>query len=94
MYNVLAHTYNFNLQTLTNVFNSLGFELLSGDEFVRSVFVLQSDIQENFQHKSSYEETINSLQRAYMKRNRIIQKRSYIFINYLKSIIKSILRKT
>ena len=37
-YNVLAHTYNFSLATLSSVFAKQNFQLIKGDEFIRSIF--------------------------------------------------------
>jgi 2-polyprenyl-3-methyl-5-hydroxy-6-metoxy-1,4-benzoquinol methylase len=41
LFNVLqnAHNYNFSLNTLSKVLASKGFEVLSGDEIIRSIFV-------------------------------------------------------
>ena len=41
LFNVLqnAHNYNFSLNTLTKVLNNQGFNLLNGNEFIRSIFI-------------------------------------------------------
>ena len=37
-YSVLAHIHNFSLDTLSLVFKNFGFDLIKGNEYVRSVF--------------------------------------------------------
>lgn len=91
MYNVLAHTYNFSLQTLTNVFSIGGFEIISGDEFVRAVFKKTSNTQREYKIVSSFDQTIQALERAYIKREKYQKKKSLIIYRYLKGIIKLIL---
>ena len=49
-YNVLAHTYNFSLKTLSYVFSTKNYKLLKGDEYIRSIF--QKGKPESFNHKA------------------------------------------
>lgn len=42
-YLTLAHNYNFSLQTLTNIMEIGGFELIDGDEYVHALYKLKKD---------------------------------------------------
>jgi len=91
MYNVLAHTYNFSLRSLTNVLGKGGFELIKGDEFVRSVFKKSQTETINFQIQSAYDETIEALKLAKIKRDKFMKLRSNKIYLYVISILKSLL---
>ena len=87
-YCVLAHTYNFSLQTLSNVMSYGGFRLVEGDEYVRSIFVKELS---QIQNKSAYAQIIQALERAYKKQITIDARRNQPVIKYLKNIAKALL---
>jgi SAM-dependent methyltransferase len=93
-YNVLAHTYNFSLQSLTNVFGSHGFDILGGDEYIRAVFRKKINEEDSYTLISPYNETIKYLEKAYIKRNKLISQKRYKFLKYIKSLAKTFLGKT
>jgi len=88
-YNVLAHTYNFSLTTLSNVMGKGGFKNIYGDEFVRSIF--KRDNNTNFVLKNDFKNIIESLKEANIKYERLNKFRNNTFIKYLKNLIKAIL---
>ena len=90
-YNILVHTYNFSLTSLSNVLASGGFKLVEGDEFVRAVFKKTND--NNVVMKSSYAQTINALDRAHEKQLKYESKRNSPFNKYLRNLAKAILNK-
>jgi SAM-dependent methyltransferase len=88
VYCVLAHTYNFSLQSLVNVMAQGGFRLLEGDEYVRSVFV--KGVPDN-QTVSAYATTILALERAYKKSAKLEARRNQAVYKYLKNLAKALL---
>ena len=88
MYNVLAHTYNFSLTSLCNVMSKRGFNCLSGDEFVRSVFIKSP---KEYIIKNDFEDVKKSLAIANIKKNILEKKRHSFGKSYLKRIVKSML---
>ena len=56
-----AHTYHFTLNSLTNCTKKAGFNLLSGDEFIHSVFKI-GNINNNY--KSDYASTFAFLKKV------------------------------
>lgn len=44
-----AHTFHFTLESLTNLMNKNGFELIHGNQFVKSVFKLSNQTQKPYQ---------------------------------------------
>ena len=53
-----AHTFHFSLRSLTNILEKNDFQLLHGDEFVRSIFK-KSDHKKQFQLQNDYLEVKN-----------------------------------
>ena len=52
-----AHTYHFSLETLTNLFSIMGFELICGNQFVQSAFKLTTNktiINNDYNNVKSY----------------------------------------
>lgn len=54
-----AHIYNFTLKTLKNVMSVSGFEIVKGDEYIRSIFRRAK----RKGYESDYEESLNFLKR-------------------------------
>lgn len=92
-YNVLAHTYNFSLGTLSFVLKSKGYGLLDGDEYIRSVFKKGINNKDNIDSKSNYDTIKDSLQLAYEKDLEYEKSRSNPLVNYFKRIVKAVLAK-
>jgi len=57
----IAHTYHFSLTTLNNLLGKAGFELIQGDERIRSLFRLSKDKQ--FKIVNDYQRQITYLKR-------------------------------
>jgi SAM-dependent methyltransferase len=91
LYCVLAHTFNFSLDTLCKVMSSRGFQLIEGDEYVRAVFRKGPKIVKKDESPSAYEKTINSLFRANVKYQALARKRNNWFIRRLRNIAKALL---
>lgn len=85
-----AHVYNFSLTTLTNLMHKNGFSLLTGDEYVHSIFKMQksSPLKKNL-IESDYKEVQDYLHWLEKKRlgigNQIVSLKKKIFP---KAIIK------
>lgn len=88
VYCVLAHTYNFSLQTLCNVMSRGGFRLVKGDEYVRSIFVKGKSKQICL---SAYKEIIEALEIAYKKQSALDAKRNRPVVKYLRNVAKALL---
>tara|TARA_B100000963_G_C22629451_1_gene674122 strand:+ start:1874 stop:2893 length:1020 start_codon:yes stop_codon:yes gene_type:complete len=88
-YNVLAHTYNFSLKTLSYVFSTKNYKLLKGDEYIRSIF--QKGKPESFNHKENINEIIKSLKKSYEIDLKYSNKINNPLRLYIKNIYKSIL---
>lgn len=56
-----AHIYYFTLTTLENVLGQAGYDLVSGNEIINSIFKLSSRNNENY--KSDYDTTISFLRK-------------------------------
>lgn len=92
-YLTIAHTYNFSLGTLTNTMMLGGFDLISGSEFVRSVFKISDSGKKAM--KNYYNEIISYLKDVEMNRGyyqsldpkRKKKQVSYRLLNRLKSIV-------
>jgi 2-polyprenyl-3-methyl-5-hydroxy-6-metoxy-1,4-benzoquinol methylase len=91
MYSVLAHTYNFSLQSLTNVMNYGDFELITGDEFVRTLFKLSKKDSLKSEFISAFSDTMVALEKANVKSEKYKRFRNSYFVNYLIKIIKAFL---
>jgi SAM-dependent methyltransferase len=89
-YSVVAHTYNFSLQSLCNVMSAGGFRLIDGDEYVRSVFVRDKS-GANF--ASAYEKSIDALQRASSKWKQLELRRNKPVVRYFRNLAKAILAR-
>ncbi len=92
-YNVLAHTYNFSLQSLKNVLSEGGFEIVAGNEYVRALFkkIKFPDIKKN--KISAYSETIKFLNLAKNKNKKYKKINKMFMIPYFKNLIKSLMGK-
>lgn len=91
MYNVLAHTFNFSLKTLTMVMETGGFALVEGDEFVHSIFKKMKQHKKTFANQAAYHETINALERAHMKHKALESSRGHPLVKYARNIAKAVL---
>jgi 2-polyprenyl-3-methyl-5-hydroxy-6-metoxy-1,4-benzoquinol methylase len=90
-YNVLAHTYNFSLNTLSYVFSTKKFELIKGTEFVRAVFRKSKNTNLNIETSNNYNQIIEALKIAYEK-DIMFQKRiNNKYLKYFKNILKSLI---
>ena len=71
---------------------SRNFKLVEGDEFIRSVFI-KSEEETKTPLKSDYENIMKGLNRAYIKQQKIINRRNSPLLKYIKTLIKAILGK-
>ena len=95
MYSVLAHTYNFSLKTLTMVLESGGFSLLEGDELVCSIFKKNEGVKKKpVANADAFHETIDAIERAYIKQVSIEEKRNNPFVKYTRHLVKAILGRS
>ena len=94
LYSVLAHTFNFTLDTLTNVMNSGGFELIDGDEYIRAVFKRTNNQKPYLKNKETYLNTINFINQANLKCQSFDKKKFNKIYRYLKNIIKAVLGRS
>ena len=77
-----AHTYHFTLSSLKNLMNKYDFKFLTGDEFIRSVFLPASKQEGTI--KSDYIEVIGYLKKT--ERHRMLKLfKINILISYLKN---------
>lgn len=90
VYCVLAHTYNFSLQSLVNVMASGGFRLVAGDEYARSVFVKGQPEA----GQSAYKPIIAALERAYRKQLMLEARRNRPLTRYFRNVAKALLGRT
>ena len=88
VYNVLAHTFNFSLTTLSQVMARKGFALVEGDEYIRAIFTKGITSTPS---KSGYEEIMTALERASVKRMRIRRCRDNPLVRYARNVVKSLL---
>ena len=93
MYSVLAHTFNFSLRSLTNVLNIGGFELIKGDEYVRSLFKISEKHFSSSDFISAHSETIEALKRAKKKNIKFNSFRKNFLVSYLIKILKTLLAR-
>jgi len=56
-----AHFYHFSLQTLSNVLQENGFELIYGTEYVKSIFRSRTDFSTSTLSSASYEEVAKEI---------------------------------
>jgi SAM-dependent methyltransferase len=87
-YCVLAHTYNFSLQSLSNVMSRGGFRLVEGDEYVRSIFVKGVPHEASV---SAYQQITDALERAHKKQALIEKRRNHRGVRYLRNVAKALL---
>ena len=88
LYNVLAHTFNFSLTTLSQVMLRKGFALIEGDEYVRAIF---SKGEGSNPFKSGYSEIMSALERANVKRQDVLKRRNHPVIRYVRNLAKSLM---
>jgi len=95
LYSVLAHTYNFSLQSLAMVMESGGFALVEGDEFVRSIFKKIGEEQKKpVSNVNVYHETIRAIERAYVKQASLERKRDRPIVKYARNLAKALLGRS
>ena len=76
-----AHTYYFNLNTLENVMNSCGYELIYGNEVIESLFkIAQREIRPIGDMSSEYKLTVDHLKRIERRRRWGITKTRLLYI--------------
>lgn len=93
-YNVLAHTYNFSLATLSNVFAKQNFQLIRGNEFVRSIYkrsLKKVIIKGKDQNCSNI---MAALEQAYNRDLEFDKKRNNPLYVYIRDVIKALLGRT
>ena len=56
-----AHAYYFTLTTLKNLLRKAGFDCIHGDEFIRSIFRVAAEPQQNTRIENDYEEVMKFL---------------------------------
>jgi 2-polyprenyl-3-methyl-5-hydroxy-6-metoxy-1,4-benzoquinol methylase len=100
-----AHMYNFNLTSLTNIFNRNGFRLISGNEYISAVYTNGQQkvlVENNFSELLNYlkfvESTYMDLQSTkseIIEKNRMISnfKRSISLLNSRRRLLKYTLKK-
>jgi len=93
-YNVLAHTYNFSLTTLSFVFATKNFALVHGNEFVRAVFRKSPIDKVIIDVSDSYNQVVKALAIAKDKDVIFQRKLNRPYVRYLKNIVKAILNQS
>jgi len=88
IYNVLAHTFNFSLNTLSAVMNKKNFVLIEGDEYVRSVFKKGKPPKSSI---SYYKDILEGLDSAYKVQLEFEKIRYNPVIAYLRRLAKALL---
>lgn len=100
-----AHLYHFTLDSLTQIFNQHGFELVFGDEFIKSVFKISETPKDMIYNPKLAKQVILFLQQLETRKSRLrgslsrLKTRFLVFfvrvleIFHLKKLIKRILRK-
>jgi len=85
-----AHTYHFTLTTLKNILGKAGFEIIRGDEKIRSLFKPATIIDS---YQSDYRSTISYLRRIEIMK-RCLPITPYRVKNAIESVYYWLLRKT
>lgn len=93
IYNVLAHTFNFSLKTLTMVMEAGGFAFVEGDEFVHSIFKKMKQHKKTFSSQAAYHETVDALKRAHIKQKSLEFRRGHPLVKYARNIAKAVLNR-
>lgn len=88
VYCVLAHTYNFSLQSLANVMARGGFRLVEGDEYVRSIFMKG---ERGGPEVSAYQQITDALGRAHGKQAALAARRNRPAVKYARTVAKALL---
>lgn len=84
-----AHTYNFTLKTLENIFKKYGFKKIYGDERIRAIFKKDKFNEGNEErYDSDYTETVNLIQKLEKRVNNGFFKRLYNINNSMKKLLK------
>ena len=91
-YCVLAHTFNFCLTSLQNVFASRKLELVKGTEYVSAVF--RKNPKMAYEMKSAFDGTMSALQSAAEKNRTLENREKAIGKTYLKSVAKALLGRS
>lgn len=93
IYNVLAHTFNFSLKTLTMVMEAGGFSLVHGDEYVCSIFQKMKQHKKPSINREAYDDIINALERAHVKQKALESQRNHPLTKYVRNIAKAVLNR-
>jgi 2-polyprenyl-3-methyl-5-hydroxy-6-metoxy-1,4-benzoquinol methylase len=100
-----AHMYNFNLTSLTNIFNKNGFRLIYGNEYISAVYTNGQQkvlVENNFLELSNYLKFVESIytdlqgtKSEIIGKNRLISdfKRSINLLNSRRRLLKYTLKK-
>jgi ubiquinone/menaquinone biosynthesis C-methylase UbiE len=89
IYSVLAHMHNFNLTSLRFVMESNGFELIKGNEYVKSLFKMVSDDYKKVDVTQNYKNTMECLERAIDKHIQIEKSPVRVGKRFVRRIAKS-----
>ncbi len=81
-----AHTYHFTLASLTNLMKQCGFSLVLGNEYTRSVFKRQPNIDPNAKLENDYESVMKFLRTTESKVNSLPRKARRFAIACIDSI--------
>lgn len=64
------------------------------NDFNQAVFRKKINEEDSYTLISPYNETLKYLEKAYIKRNKLISQKRYKFLKYIKSLAKTFLGKT
>ena len=91
----LAHVFNFSLQTLTNLVSKHGFQLVAGNEFVRSIFRVgprAGRCESDYREAMRYITTTEKLRPLFGLRFRVAS-RCLASVQYLRRAVIHVLRR-
>lgn len=88
LYSVMAHIYNFNLASLRSVVEPLGFEFISGDEYIRSVFRFNPGYRSSLDLSGNYKRIISALESAEKKR-RVFESMRWLRLGNVSRMLKN-----
>ncbi|MHA1357057.1 MAG: class I SAM-dependent methyltransferase [Candidatus Helarchaeota archaeon] len=80
-----AHLYHFTLTSLRNLLEKNGFQMISGNEFIRSIFKKADDIPAKYKLKNDY-----SSSRLYLNISELLYKLNKKLPNYVIKILKNL----
>lgn len=96
-----AHTFHFSLSSLTNLFNKNGFDLIYGDEYVRALFKVSTDVLNNEELINDYEGILSNINKTEKNRtslkNKLRNIKQTVYLMFMqiarKTGVKSIFQK-